>query len=91
MHHLTVHKGLLTIEGGISMSGVTLDMVVNLRETYAVLGSLVRSLEGTDALQIEEVGIEYHKAKALVDYLTKLYKEEKKTWATETSTDTKTH
>jgi hypothetical protein len=90
MANLIVKGGLLTVEGGVSMSGVTLDMVTNLRETYATLKSLVLSLEGTEALNIPEIEAEYHKAQALIKYITTLYMEEKKTWKTTQSQTTET-
>jgi hypothetical protein len=70
-YKLTLCNGLLTIEGGVAMSGVSIDMVKNLREVFMCLSTLVNSLEGKEALQDPEIEVEYSKARCLMAYLRK--------------------
>lgn len=69
MHKITLVNGLLSVEGGVSMSGVSLEMITCLRELLATTSSLCKAIEGTAALDIPEIEIEYHKAQSLLKYL----------------------
>jgi hypothetical protein len=69
MHKITLVDGLLSIEGGMSMSGVTIEMIKNLREVLSTLSALCAALDGTPALEIPEVEVKYHQAQCLLKYL----------------------
>lgn len=75
MHRITLAKGLLTVEGGVSMSGVSLEMIVSLRELLATTSELLRVLEGSEAIKDPEIECVYHRAQILLKYL----RESKKT------------
>jgi hypothetical protein len=68
-HNITLANGLLSVEGGVSYSGVSIEMVMNIREMLITLSSLLQSMEGTAALDIPEIEIEYSKAQSLLKYL----------------------
>lgn len=68
-HSIKLNNGLLSIDGGVSYSGVSIEMVQNIREMLVVLSSLLQALEGTAALEIPEVEIEYSKAQSLLKFL----------------------
>ena len=75
MHRITLANGLLSIEGGVSMSGVSLEMIVSLRELLATTSELLNVLEGKEILKDPEVEVVYHRAQSLLKYL----RESKKT------------
>lgn len=68
-HSITITNGLLSIENGMSFAGVSLEMVESLVATLTIMSSLVSSLEGTAALEIPEVEVEYSKALSHLKYL----------------------
>jgi hypothetical protein len=71
-YDLRLRNGLLSIEGGLSMSGVSIDMVKNLREVFMCLSTLVGSLEGKEILKEDsEIGVEWAKSNSLLKYLRK--------------------
>ena len=75
MHRITLANGLLSIEGGVSMSGVSVEMIVSLRELLATTSELLNVLEGKEILKDPEVEVVYHRAQSLLKYL----RESKKT------------
>lgn len=75
MHRITLANGLLSVEGGVSMSGVSLEMIVSLRELLALTSELLNTLEGKEILKDPEVEVVYHRAQVLLKYL----RESKKT------------
>lgn len=75
MHRITLANGLLSVEGGVSMSGVSLEMIVSLRELLATTSELLNTLEGKEILKDPEVEVVYHRAQSLLKYL----RESKKT------------
>lgn len=75
MHRITLANGLLTVEGGVSMSGVSLEMITSLRELLFTTSELLNTLEGKEILKDPEVEPVYHRAQVLLKYL----RESKKT------------
>ena len=69
MHKITLAHGLLSVEGGVSISGVSLEMVVSLRDLLMTTSELLSVLEGKEILQDPEVEAVYHRANALLKYL----------------------
>lgn len=84
MHRITLANGLLSVEGGVSMSGVSLEMIVSLRELLATTSELLNALEGKEILKDHEVEVVYHRAQSLLKYL----RESKKTIVREITNDT---
>lgn len=71
-YQMRLVNGLLVIEEGLSMSGVSIDMVKNLREVYMTLSTLTQALDGKEILKLDpEVEVEHHKARCLLAYLRK--------------------
>lgn len=68
-HNVTVIDGLLSVENGVSIGGVTIDMVTSCRDICIALASLCRALEGTPALDDLNIQGEYKRCVAMLDYL----------------------
>lgn len=68
LHHITINDGMLCVDGGVSLSGVTIDMVTNLRGIFVVLSELCEALNASDNLS-EEVQMKLHEANSLLEYL----------------------
>ncbi len=75
MHKFSLINGLLSEEGGVSMSGVSREMILNLRELLQTLSALCEALKGSDALKDPDIEPVYHRAEILLKYL----RESKKT------------
>ena len=67
-HDMTLVDGLLVVEGGVSITGVTIDMITNLREVYLSLSGLCEVLDKCEGLD-EETKFKHEHAKSLLKYL----------------------
>lgn len=68
LHNIVVADGLPVVEGGVSITGVTIDMITNLREVYLSLSGLCEALDKCEGLD-EDVSIKHEQSKALLKYL----------------------
>jgi len=68
-HNVTVIDGLLSVEGGVTVGGVTIDMVTSVRDLCLAMASLCRSLEGTPAMEDPNIAGEYSQCMAMLAYL----------------------
>jgi hypothetical protein len=68
-HTITVIDGMLTVEGGVTIGGVTIDMVTSIRDVLISMSDLCKALDGHAALEDLAIQAEYKKAVALLKYL----------------------
>jgi hypothetical protein len=67
IHHITIADGMLCVDGGVSLTGVSIDMVTNLRSVFVALSELCESLDGVELP--EEAAFKLHAANSILNYL----------------------
>lgn len=68
IHQITIKDGMLCVDGGVSLTGISIDMVTNLRGVFMALSELCEALNGMEDLP-DDVAMKLHAANSLLNYL----------------------